>query len=154
MHTFLLAPPPAFLLATAAFAGMYDRPYALVERGDASETRKEARVVVTMVDGKSTRDPRITDPLAPVKHVITLHFDTARGAFRPEQIDLQVDLDACTRYRIVAVYENKMRPDWKPKAYAKPIPECTTKFAKKTAPARWDARAVTRSAARGLRTAP
>lgn len=134
MFTFLLA--PAFLVATAAFAGPYDQPYALVETGDASEPRNEARVAVTKVDGKSTRDARKTDPIAPGKHVITLHFDTARGDFRPEYLDLQMDVDACTRYRIVAVYENKMGPDWKPKVYAEPIPECTRKFAKKTAPAK------------------
>jgi hypothetical protein len=134
MFTFLVA--PALLVATTAFAGMYDQPYALVETGDASEPRKEARVAVTKVDGKSTRDARKTDPIAPGKHVITLHFDTARGNFRPEYLDLEMSLDACTRYRIVAVYENKIGPDWKPKAYAEPIPECTRKFAKQTAPAK------------------
>lgn len=134
MYKFLLA--PAFLVATAAFAGLYDQPYALIESGDASETRKEARVAVTKVDGKSTRDPRKTDPIAPGKHVITLHFTTARGDFRPEYLDLEMPLEACTRYRIVAVYESKMGPDWKPKVYAEPMPECTRKFAKQTAPAR------------------
>jgi hypothetical protein len=134
MYKFLLA--TVFLVATAAFAGLYDQPYALIESGDASETRKEARVAVTKVDGKSTRDPRKTDPIAPGKHVITLHFTTARGDFRPEYLDLEMPLEACTRYRIVAVYESKMGPDWKPKVYAEPMPECTRKFAKQTAPAR------------------
>jgi hypothetical protein len=134
MYRLFLA--PVLLVAATAFAGMYDQPYALIERGDASETRKEARVAVTKVDGKSTRDPRMTDPLAPGKHVITLHFETARGDFRPEHLDLEMNLDACTRYRVVASYENKIGPDWKPKVYAEPIPECTRKFSKKAAPAK------------------
>jgi hypothetical protein len=131
---FLLA--PAVLVATAAFAGMYDQPYALIETGDASEPRKEARVAITKVDGKSTRDPRKSDPIAPGKHVIRVRFTTARGSFRPEYLDLEMPVEACTRYRIVAGYENRLGPDWKPNLYTEPIPECTRKVAKNTAPAK------------------
>jgi hypothetical protein len=127
---------PVFVLGHAAAAGLYDQPYALVERGDASETRNEARVAVTKVDGRSTRDPRTTDPLPPGKHVVTLHFETARGAFRPEYLDLEMDLAACTRYRVVASYENRMGPDWKPRVYAERIPECERKFSKEVVPAK------------------
>jgi hypothetical protein len=134
MRKLLLA--PVFLVAATAIAGMYDQPYALVERGDASEPRKEARLAVTKVDGKSTRDPRTTDPLPPGKHVISLHVESARGEFRPEFLNVEMDLEACTRYRIVAAYENRLGPDWKPKVYTEPIPECTKKFAKKAAAAK------------------
>jgi len=134
MRTPLLV--PVLLVAMSAHAGPYDRPYALIEPGDTSETRKEARVAVTKVDGMSTRNPRKTDPLAPGKHVVTLHYETARGDFRPEYLDLELALEACTRYRIVASYENRMGPDWKPKVYAEPIAECTRKFSKQTAPAK------------------
>lgn len=134
MYKLLLA--PALLIANAAFAGMYDQPYALIESGGASEPRKEARVAISKVDGKSPRNPRKTDPIAPGKHVVTLHFTSARGDFRPEYLDVELPLEACTRYRIVASYESWMGPDWKPKVYAEPIPECTKKFAKQTAPAK------------------
>lgn len=127
---------PLFVLGHAAAAGMYDRPYALVERGDASATRNEAPVAVTKVDGRSARDPRTTDPLPPGRHVVTLHFETARGAFRPEYLDLEMDVAACTRYRIVASHENRMGPDWKPRVYAEPIKECERKFSKELAPAK------------------
>lgn len=129
-----LVPVPALVVAAAAAAGIYDQPYALVERGDASATRNEARVAVTKVDGRSTRDPRTTDPLPPGRHVVTLHFETARGAFRPEYLDLEMDLAACTRYRIVASYESRMGPDWKPRVYAERIPECARKFSKEVEP--------------------
>lgn len=126
----------ALVLAAAghAHAGPYDQPYALVESGDNSEVRKESRVSITKVDGKSTRSAtRKTDPIEPGKRMITLHFESARGNFRPEYLDVQMDLEACTRYRIVAQYEVKTGPDWKPKVYSEPIGECVKKFAKKDA---------------------
>jgi hypothetical protein len=109
---------------------MYDQPYAIVESGDASDLRKEARLAISKVDGKSTRNPRKSDPIAPGKHSITLHFDSARGNFRPVSLDVEIDLQACTRYRIVANYEVKTGGDWKPKVYSEPIGECVKKFKK------------------------
>jgi hypothetical protein len=117
-------------LPVAALAGMYDQPYALVESGDASDLRKEARVAISKVDGQSTRNPRKSDPIAPGKHSITLHFESARGVFRPISLDVEIDLQACTRYRIVANYETKTGGDWKPKVYSEPIGECVKKFKK------------------------
>jgi len=121
---------PIALVATAAFAGMYNQPYALVERGIASETRKEASLAITSVDGKSVRDPRKSDPIPPGKHRITVHFESSRFNFRPEHQDIELDLEACTRYQIVARYEIKSGPNWKPKVYSEPIGECRKKFSK------------------------
>jgi hypothetical protein len=126
----------ALCLAGLAQAGMYDKPYAIAESGDNSETRKESRVAITKVDGKSTRNARKTDPIEPGKHKITLHFESARSIFRPEFLDVEMDFEACTRYRIVARYEVKTGPDWKPHVYSEPIGECVKKFAKKEAPAK------------------
>ena len=123
----------ALAAAGLAQAGMYDKPYAIVESGDNSETRKESRLSITKVDGKSTRNARKTDPIEPGKHKITLHFESARGNFKPEYLDVQMDLEACTRYRVVARYEVKTGPDWKPKVYSEPIGECVGKFKKKEA---------------------
>ncbi len=120
----------ANLSMPAALAGMYDQPYAIVESGDASELRKEARVAISQVDGQSTRNPRKSDPIAPGKHRITLHFESARGIFRPTSLDVEIDLQACTRYRIVANYEVKTGGDWKPKVYSESIGECVKKFKK------------------------
>lgn len=119
------------LLAGSAFAGPYDQPYALVESGDASETRKEARATISKIDGKSPSNPRRSDPIPPGKHVVTLHFESARGMFRPEYQDLEIDMAPCTRYRVVANYVSKTGGDWKPKSYAEPIGECKKKFAAK-----------------------
>lgn len=134
MHQLLIL--AAALVATTAFAGMYDQPYALVERGAASETRKEATLAITKVDGVGTRNSRKTDPIPPGKHRITLHVESARGEFRPEFQDIELDLEACTRYRVVASYELKTGPDWKPRVYAEPIGECRKKFPTPQAPAK------------------
>ncbi len=131
MHALLVL--VAVAAATAQAAGMYDKPYALVEPGFASDVRKEARVAVTRIDGASTRSTRDSDPIPPGKHTITLRFETEKGRFRPESRDIQLDLDPCTRYRVVAAYEVKTGPDWKPKVYAEPIGECTKKFGTPTA---------------------
>ncbi len=130
MHKLLLATVLTNLAIPAAFAGMYDQPYAIVESGDASDMRKEARLAISKVDGQSTRNPRKSDPIAPGKHTITLHFESARGIFRPASLDVEIDLQACTRYRIVANYEVKTGGDWKPKVYSEPIGECVKKFKK------------------------
>jgi hypothetical protein len=79
MHQLLIL--AAALVATTAYAGMYDQPYALVERGAASETRKEATLAITKVDGVGTRNSRKTDPIPPGKHRITLHVESARASF-------------------------------------------------------------------------
>ena len=130
MNKLLFATVLATLTVPATFAGMYDQPYAIVESGDASDTRKEARLAISKVDGQSTRNPRKSDPIAPGKHRITLHFESARGNFRPASLDVEIDLQACTRYRIVANYEVKTGGDWKPKVYSEPIGECVKKFKK------------------------
>ena len=130
MNKLLFATALATLAVPVTFAGMYDQPYAIVESGDASEVRNEARLAISKVDGKSTRNPRKSDPIAPGKHTITLHFESARGLFRPTSRDVEIDLQPCTRYRIAANYENKTGGDWKPKVYSESIGECVRKFKK------------------------
>lgn len=117
--------------ATLAVAGPYDQPWAMVEPGANSEVRKESRLAITKVDGESTRNPRKPDPIAPGKHVITVHFETGRNVTKEPYRDIQMDLEGCTRYRIVAAYESKSSPEWKPKVYSEPIGECVSKFKKK-----------------------
>jgi hypothetical protein len=119
------------LLAGTAIAGPYDQPYALVESGSPSETRKEASASINRIDGASPRSPRRSDPLPPGKHVVSVHFESARGVFRPEYQDVEIDMAPCTRYRVVANYVSKSGGDWKPKVYNEPIGECRKKFAAK-----------------------
>ena len=116
---------PAFA-ALAATAGLYDQPWALAQAGDASPNRKEVGVAVTQIDGKTHRGL----PVEPGRHKVTLHFESARGTFRPEFRELDVDFQPCTRHRFVAKYENPTGPDWEPRVYTEPIGECRKKFMK------------------------
>ena len=121
----------AAFVATGALAGSYDQPYALVESGDRNDARKEFKPAITQVDGKSTRDVRKTDPIEPGKHRITIRFETARVSQSQAEItrELEMDLEGCTRYRIVA--KRTEGTNWEPKVYSEPIGECARKFKKK-----------------------
>ena len=44
--------------ATAAVAGQYDQPWSIIESGNSSETRMEAHVAITRIDGESARNQR------------------------------------------------------------------------------------------------
>jgi len=121
----------AFALAAAtALAGPYDSPYALVEAGDPNAARNEFRPAITRVDGESTRDPRKSDPIAPGKHRVTIRFETARVTQSPAETSRELDLElaACTRYRIVA--RRTTGTNWEPHVYQEPIGECAKKFGK------------------------
>ncbi len=126
MLRFLLA--ISLLTALSAIAGPYDQPYAIVETGATAEARNEGRVSIRKIDGRSTSDPRRSDPIEPGKRTISIGFQSSRGMFRPQSLDIELDLEACTRYRIVAVYESKSGPTWTPKVYPEPIAECRKKF--------------------------
>ena len=116
--------------AAAAFAGMYDQPYAIVETGDRSDVRQEFPAAITRIDGKSTRNSRRTDPIEPGKRVVTVRFETARVAQAPAEAsrELAMDLEGCTRYRIVA--RRVDGTNWEPRIYSEPISECVRKFKK------------------------
>ncbi len=129
MNLKILLAIPA-LTAGAALAGPYDQPWSIVERGDQSETKKDAIVSVTKIDGKSTRSTRIPDPLTPGKHVVTLSYETAHTIITDRYRDLPMDLEPCIRYRVVARYTSKMDPKWEPVVYPEPISECVNKFLK------------------------
>jgi len=118
----------SLLTTLAATAGPYDQPYAIVESGAAAEARNEGRVVISKIDGKSTSDPRRGDPIEPGKRTISVRFQSSRGMFRPQSLDIQLDLEPCTRYLIVASYESKSGPTWTPKIYPEPIAECRKRF--------------------------
>ena len=118
------------LAATAALAGPYDKPWAVVESGDGSQTRQEYSAAITQVDGRSTRNPRESDALEPGKHTIRVRFDTARvqQSEAEKSRDLELVLEPCTRYRIVARRTQPTGTQWEPKVYPEAIGECKRKF--------------------------
>jgi len=114
--------------ASGAWAGMYDRPWATIEAADRSEARQEFPPAITQVDGQSTRNPRESDPLEPGKHTVKIRFETGRVTQGPgdETRDLDLVLEACTRYRIAA--RRTTGKQWEPKVYQEKIGECARKF--------------------------
>jgi len=121
----------AALMATGVLAGPYDQPYAVIEAGERNDAREEFVPAISQVDGKSTRSTRKTDPIAPGKHRVTVRFETARAAQSPAEVsrELEMDLEACTLYRIVA--KRTGGTNWEPKVYSEPLGECVRKFKKK-----------------------
>lgn len=127
-----LAVPAALAMPRGAFAAdMYDQPYGRAETGDRSEVRQEFPLAITQVDGVSTRNPRRTDPIPPGPHKVTVRFETARVAQSAAETtrDLEIDVQACTLYRIVA--KRKGATNWEPAVYPEKIGECAKKFDRK-----------------------
>lgn len=131
MKKILVAAAFAAAASLPASAGPYDQAWSTVESGDNSEVRKESRVAISKVDGESPKNPRKGDPLTPGKHKVRVSFDTGRTVVADNFRELDMDLQPCTRYRIVASYTNKTSPEWKPTVYTEPIPECRKKFGSK-----------------------
>jgi hypothetical protein len=128
-HPALLA--LAFVATAASAAGPYDGPWAIVEGADPSSVRNEFRPAITQIDGKSTRDTRESDALAPGRHQVKIRFQTGRVSQAPgeEERLLDLDLEGCTRYRIAA--QRTTGTQWQPKVYSEKIGECMRKFEKK-----------------------
>jgi hypothetical protein len=118
----------ACLGAGPAAAGPYDQPYGLIESGDRSETRKEATVAISRIDGASTRNPRRPDPVPPGKHAVDVSFASAAVVGDDMKV-IEIDVQPCKRYRVVARYQNKVSGKWDPVvASVEDIGECRRKF--------------------------
>lgn len=119
----------AGLAALPAFGGSYESPYGLVESGLRSDVRKELPVAINAVDGVNTISTRYPQPVSPGKHQVQIIFASDRlpssKAFRV----LDMDIEPCTRYRVVAAYETRVYlGTWQPKVYPEPIGEWQAKF--------------------------
>lgn len=117
------------LAALPASANLYDQPYGLVESGRRSDVRKELPVVISSVDGKSTRNPKYSDPVEPGTHRIQVNFSTSSTPTARGFRYLDLDVKPCTRYRVVAQYQNLVHlGSWEPKIYTELIGECAARF--------------------------
>jgi len=117
--------------ATTAEESPYAEPYAFVEPGVASTTRKEAPAFIHTVDGQQPLNSRYSIPVQPGKHVLEVYFSSGSVAGSPEKHRKAVELQAapCTRYRVVARYTSLVNPtDWEPVVYSEMIGECAAKF--------------------------
>ena len=115
--------------APLAWAGPYDQPYGVIETGDKSEVRKHATVAISKIDGQSTRNPRRPDPVAPGKHSVDISFTSARAVVGDDLKTIEIDVEPCKRYRVVAQYTTPTSGKWEPVVQSvENIGECQRKF--------------------------
>ncbi len=126
-----LLPILSALAAGCAALGPFGTPYALVEIGPISATRKELPVIVNAIDGDSTLNPRRPGPIKPGKHQLEVQFSTRDGPYWKRMRMVELDAQPCTRYRIVAQYTNLTNVEWEPVIYPEPIGECLAAFGPK-----------------------
>jgi hypothetical protein len=125
----VILPMALIMAAGVALAGQYDQAYGLIESGDRSQTRKQEPVAISRIDGESPRNPRRPDPVAPGKHVVQIAFSSARAVVADDLQTIEIDVQPCKRYRIVAAYETAITGKWKPVVQAvEDIGECKRKF--------------------------
>jgi hypothetical protein len=60
--------------------------------------------------------------------MVDVYLNTGVGPFYKQYRTLELDVAACTRYRIVAGYTNLTHIEWSPVIYPEPIGECVAKF--------------------------
>jgi hypothetical protein len=117
------------LVPQLVLAGPYDQPYGVIESGDASQTRNHATVAISRIDGQTTRNPRRPDPVAPGKHTVDISFSSARTVVGDQNKTIEIDVQPCKRYRVVAQYHTAASGKWDPVvAVTEDIGECKRKF--------------------------
>ena len=70
--------------------------------------------VITAVDGRSTMPHSVPVPVEPGQHVIQLVTAPAAGFRIPETRELQLNVEPCKRYYIVAERDNRLQQNWRP----------------------------------------
>lgn len=121
----------ATLLCLPLFAGAqtFNQPWGVIEAGDRSQTRRQEAVAITRIDGSSTRNPRRPDPVAPGKREVVVRFSSARTVVGDQDRTIEIDVQPCKRYRVVAQLENSVSGRWEPVVAApEDIGECKRRF--------------------------
>ena len=125
----MLAVVVGVVLAHPALAGLFDEPYGRIESGDRSVARRHETVAISRIDGVSTRNPRRPDPVAPGKRAVEISFSSARVTVGNQLQTIEIDVEPCKRYRVVARYNNPASGQWEPVVQAvEDIGECRRKF--------------------------
>ena len=85
-------------------------------------------VAISRIDGKSPQNPRRPDPLAPGKHTVEISFSSARAVVGDNLKTIEIDVQPCKRYRVVAQYHTAASGKWDPVVGVEDIGECKRKF--------------------------
>jgi hypothetical protein len=116
------------LAASAALAGPFDQPYAII----ATDTRPAADfllrpVIVNRVDGENAMDHRAV--VAPGLRKVTVDLPPRKGFHIATQHTFDLEVRPCVRYNVAAKLENSLSQQWKPVIRSEErIGECEVKF--------------------------
>lgn len=109
--------------------GQFSQPWGVIESGDRSAVRNEEPVAISRIDGQSTRNPRRPDPVEPGRRTVTVNFTTARGPVGEPTQSIEIDVEPCKRYRVVANFATSQRSRWEPIIQSiEDIGECRRRF--------------------------
>ncbi|HET9580279.1 MAG TPA: hypothetical protein VFP44_20795 [Usitatibacter sp.] len=120
---------PLLLLANAAFADLYDRPYSIIETDPSRAADYLVMpVIVNRVDGKNAQygNRAIVDP---GPHDVTIDVRPRKGFHIATQATFPLETKACMRYYVSAKLDSPTSQRWQPVVrHAEPIGECQAKF--------------------------
>ena len=125
MKVFFLLP---LLAATAALAGPFDQPYAIIT----TDTKPAADfllrpVIVNRVDGENAMDHRAV--VAPGVRKVTVDLPPRKGFHLATQQTFDLEVKPCVRYHVAAKLANSTSQEWKPVIRSQErIGECEAKF--------------------------
>ena len=120
--------PLSILLATAAFAGPFDQPYAIITTDAKPAADPLLRpVIVNRVDGENAVDHRAV--VAPGLRKVTVDLPARKGFHLATQHTFDLDVKACVRYHVAAKLQTTAGQAWKPVIRSEErIGECEAKF--------------------------
>ena len=116
------------LAATAALAGPFDQPYAIVTTDTKPAVDPLLRpVIVNRVDGENAMDHRAV--VAPGLRKVTVDLPPRKGFHTATQHTFDLDLKPCVRYYVAAKLESPTTQRWSPVIRSEErIIECESKF--------------------------
>lgn len=119
----------ALLGVTAAYAGPYDQPYAIITSDRAPSADPNLRpVIVNRVDGETVSSDN-RPVVAPGTHQVTVDLPPRKGFRVATQRTFELVTRPCMRYYVVAKLDNPEGQEWTPVVRgAELIGECQKEF--------------------------
>ena len=118
----------SLLTATAALAGPFDQPYAIITTDPRPAADFLLRpVIVNRVDGENAMDHRAV--VAPGLRKVTVDLPARKGFHLATQYTFDLDAKPCVRYHVAAKLASTTTQSWKPVIRSEErIVECEAKF--------------------------
>jgi hypothetical protein len=123
---------PLLACAGAAFAGLYDQPYSIIETDRApAPDPLLLPVIVNRVDGENALPGKNKAVVAPGEHEVTVDVPPRGGFKTSTQRTFHLTTQACWRYYVAAKLHTTTGQEWEPVVRSRePMGDCEAKFAK------------------------